>query len=57
MYLGDPRESQVDYEAHATWEADNRVEDMYQWGAQILDLCDLPPEEYKDSTQIVIKNQ
>ena len=54
MDLGDPRESLVSLNDHATWEADNRVEERWQWGAQILDLCNLSPEDYKNSTQVTI---
>ena len=55
MYLGDPRESLVDFEAPGVWEADNRVEERWQWGAQVLDLCGLSPEEYKNSTAVTVK--
>lgn len=55
MYLGDPRESLVDLQAPGVWEADNRVEERWQWGAQLLDLCDLSPEEYKNSTAVTVK--
>lgn len=55
MYLGDPRESLVSLDAPGVWEADNRVEQRWQWGAQILDLCDLSPEEYKNSTAVTVK--
>ena len=46
MYLGDPREQQICPDEHTIWEEDNRVEKRYQWGARILDLCDLDPKEY-----------
>lgn len=46
MYLGDPREQQICLDEHTVWEEDNRVEKRWQWGARILDLCDLSPEEY-----------
>lgn len=55
MFLGDPRESLVDFEAPGIWEADNRTEERWQWGAQVLDLCGLSPEEYKNSTAVTIK--
>lgn len=55
MDLGDPRESLVSLKDHATWEADNRVEERWQWGAQILDLCNLSPEDYKNSTAVTVK--
>lgn len=45
-YRKDPREQQLSYENHTYWEEDNRVEERYQWGAQILDLCDMSVEEY-----------
>ena len=46
MYLGDPREQQICPDEHTIWEENNRVEKRYQWGAMVLDLCDLSPEEY-----------
>jgi hypothetical protein len=55
MYLGDPRESLVSLETPGTWEADNRVEERWQWGAQLLDLCNLSPEDYKNSTAVTVK--
>jgi hypothetical protein len=55
MDFNDPRESLVSLKDHATWEADNRVEERWQWGAQILDLCNLSPEEYKNSTAVTVK--
>lgn len=45
-YLGDPREQAIDIDNHVIWEEDNRIEERYQWGAMITDLCDLSPEEY-----------
>lgn len=55
MDFGDPRESLVDLTVPGTWEADNRVEERWQWGAQLLDLCNLSPEEYKNSTAVTVK--
>ena len=55
MDFGDPRESVISLNTPATWEADNRVEERWQWGAQLLDLCDLSPEEYKNSTAVTVK--
>ena len=55
MDLKDPRESLVSLKTPGTWEADNRVEERWQWGAQLLDLCNLSPEDYKNSTAITIK--
>lgn len=45
-YLNDPREMAIKPENGVTYEEDNRVETMYHWGAKVLDLCDLPVEEY-----------
>lgn len=45
-YMNDPREMAIRPESGVTLEQDNRVETMYQWGAMILDLCDLPVSEY-----------
>ena len=55
MDFGDPRESLVDLNAPGVWEADNRKEERWQWGAQILDLCNLSPEDYKNSTAVTVK--
>lgn len=55
MDLGDPRESLVSLKTPGTWEADNRVEERWQWGAQLLDLCNLSPEDYKNSTAVIVK--
>lgn len=46
MYLGDPREQQICPDEHTIWEENNRVEKRYQWGAMVIDLCDLDPNEY-----------
>lgn len=48
-YLNDPREMAIRPESGVTLEQDNRVETMYHWGARVLDLCDLPVEEYMKS--------
>ena len=42
----DPRENTIDLDKHAIWESDNRVEGRYVWNAAVLDLCDLPVDEY-----------
>lgn len=55
MDLGDPRESLVSLNTPGTWEADNRIEERWQWGAQLLDLCNLSPEDYKNSTAVTVK--
>ena len=45
-YINDPREIAIIPESGVTLEEDNRIETMYHWGAKVLDLCDLPIEEY-----------
>ncbi len=45
-YLNDPRENAIREESGITLEADNRIEPMYHWGAMVLDLCGMDPEEY-----------
>jgi uncharacterized repeat protein (TIGR02543 family) len=45
-YLNDPRELQIRPESGVTLEQDNRFEEMYHWGAAVLDLCNLPVDEY-----------
>ena len=42
-------------ESGITLEADNRKEEMYHWGAQILDLCGMSPEAYKNSTVVTVQ--
>ena len=55
--MNDPREMVFRPESGVTFEQDNRVETMYQWGARIVDLCDLPVSEYmKPMTVIVYGN-
>ena len=45
-YLNDPREMAIRPESGVTLEEDNRYEEMWHWGAAVLDLCNLPVEEY-----------
>lgn len=45
-YLNDPREMAINTKIGVIYEEDNRVEKMYHWGAKILDLCGMEPEEY-----------
>ena len=52
-YLGDPRENAICLSAHTIWEADNRVEERWQWGAQVIDLCDMSPEEYMKPSTVI----
>lgn len=46
-YLNDPREQSIDAVNGYQWEADNRVEERWKWGASILDLCGMSPEDYQ----------
>lgn len=52
-YLNDPREMAIRPESGVTLEEDNRYETMYHWGAHILDLCDLPVEEYMKPMTVI----
>ena len=45
-YSNDPRERTLKPELSYILEEDDRYEDMYQWGARILDLCDMSVDEY-----------
>lgn len=45
-YTKDPRENCIDLDKHAVWEMDNRKEERYVWNGLVLDLCDLPIDEY-----------
>ena len=53
-YLNDPREMAIRPESGVTLEEDNRYETMYHWGAHILDLCDLPVEEYMKPMTVIV---
>lgn len=46
-YLNDPREHSIDPMHGFQWEGDNRVEERWKWGASILDLCGMSPEDYQ----------
>lgn len=48
-YYNDPREMQINPISGVTYEDDNRVEQMWHWGAKVLDLCNLPVSEYMKS--------
>lgn len=52
-YFKDPREMVVNTEEGITLEQDNRNEQMYHWGAMILDLCDMPVEEYMKPMTVI----
>ena len=45
-YLNDPREMAIRPESGVTLENDNRKEEMWHWRAMVLDLCNMPVEEY-----------
>lgn len=45
-YLKDPRENSIRIEDGAILESDNRNEKRWRWGAQLLDLCNMSPDEY-----------
>lgn len=51
--MNDPREMAIRPESGVTLEQDNRVENTYQWGAMILDLCDLPVSEYMKPMTVI----
>ena len=52
-YLNDPRERAIKDDLNYILEEDDRYEEMYQWGAKILDLCDLPVEEYMKPMTVI----
>lgn len=45
-YMKDPRENCFDLDEHAIWEMDNRKEARYVWNGAVIDLCDMPIDEY-----------
>ena len=53
-YLNDPMEMCIRPEIGVTLEEDNRFEAMYHRGASVLDLCDLPVEEYMKPMTVII---
>lgn len=52
-YLNDPREMAIRPESGVTLEEDNRYETMYHWGAKVLDLCELPVDEYMKPMTVI----
>lgn len=52
-YINDPRETVFDAESGTMLEQDNRVEEKYQWGSMIIDLCDLPVSEYMKPMTVI----
>lgn len=52
-YINDPRENIKNPENGYILEDDNRNEEMYNWSGKILDLCDLPVEEYMKPMTVI----
>lgn len=52
--MNDPREMAIRPESGVTLEQDNRIETMYQWGAMVTDLCDLPVSEYMKPMTVIV---
>ena len=52
-YINDPREAVFDSESGVILEQDNRHEEKYQWGAMIIDLCDMPVSEYMKPMTVI----
>ena len=52
-YINDPREMAIRPESGVTLEQDNRIEEMYHWGAMVIDLCDMPVEEYMKPMTVI----
>ena len=44
-YLGDIRENSISPEG-IIWENDNRKDARHYWNGALVDLCDLPGEDY-----------
>ena len=44
--MNDPREMKFNAESGSIMEQDGRREEVYKWGSMLVDLCDLPVEEY-----------
>lgn len=53
-YMNDPRELQIRPGSGVTLEQDNRIEEMYHWGAAVLDLCNLPVKEYMKPMTVIV---
>lgn len=52
-YINDPRENIQNPETGYVLESENRNEEMYKWSGKILDLCDLPVEEYMKPMTVI----
>lgn len=55
-YMNDPREMTFNNESGVMMEQDNRREEVYQWGAMQVDLCDLPVDEYMRPLRVEVIN-
>ena len=55
-YMNDPREMTFNNESGVMMEQDNRREEVYQWGAMQVDLCDLPIDEYMRPLRVEVIN-
>ena len=55
-YMNDPREMTFNKESGVMMEQDNRREEIYQWGAMQVDLCDLPVDEYMRPLRVEVIN-
>lgn len=53
-YINDPREMSIRPESGITLEQDNRYEEMYHWGAMVIDLCGMPVEEYMKPMTVIV---
>lgn len=56
-YIKDPREMQIDTKNGVIYEEDNRKEAMYHWGGKIVDLCDLPVNEYMKPMTVITQKE
>ena len=52
--MNDPREMKFNAESGSIMEQDGRREEVYKWGSMLVDLCDLPVEEYMKPMQVMI---
>ena len=56
-YLNDPREKCIIPKSGVTLEDDNRFETMYHDGPYIVDLCDLPVDEYMAPMSVAVEGE
>lgn len=52
--MNDPREMKFNAESGSIMEQDGRREEVYKWGSMLVDLCDLPVEEYMKPMQVMV---